>query len=205
MAIAVVPIASNNAQGECDGQQKQCEDWMCHMTMRKKRVCRRALRNTPVDQGRLRAGCVRGGRLSCLDFDGRSGKRGKGCGWFDEPLEDGNVGTGGELDADFVAVGGIVVVLGEALADFAGCDADDWIGIGIVAGGAGEDLHTDGALLDLVGVALESLFDHEAEEGGITFALEEKWVREEQIELCEDDSLVLRRLRNPGLERGAGE
>jgi hypothetical protein len=71
-------------------------------------------------------------------------------------------------------VGWVVIVLSETLADLSRSDADDGVGVGIVAGRAAEDFHTDGAFFDLVGVALESLLNYESQEGWVTFALEEK-------------------------------
>ena len=122
----------------------------------------------------------------------------------DHAEEDGDVGAGGEFDADAVLVCGVVVVLSEALADFAGGDADDGVGVGIVARDASEDLHADGAFLDLVGVAGEGLFDDEAEESGVTFALEKKRVSQESVEVGENGVFVGLGLRDPGFSDSSG-
>jgi hypothetical protein len=123
---------------------------------------------------------------------------------FRDALEDGYVRTGGQLDAEFIGVGGVIVVLGETFTDFSGGNADDWIGVGVVAGWASEDLHTDGTLLDLIGVPFEGLFDDEAQEGWVAFALEEERVGEEQVQLRKDGGFFVGRLRKPKLEGGAG-
>jgi len=84
----------------------------------------------------------------------------------------------------------VVVILGEAFADFTGGDANDRVGIGVVAGRAAEDIHADGSFFDLVGVAFEGLFHHETEEGRVALALEEEGVSEKQFELGEDRGFV---------------
>jgi len=134
-----------------------------------------------------------------------------GCGEHDgwayrlrETLEGRNVGPGRELDADLAGMGWIVIVLSQALADLAGGDSDDGVGVGVIAGRPPEDLHADGALLDLVGVTGEGLFDDEAEQNGIPSALGEKGMNEEQFELSKDRGFVRMRLRHPRLEGGAG-
>ena len=118
------------------------------------------------------------------------GRRRRKRGWrldgFYGALEHWYVRAGGEFDANFIGVCRVVIILGEALADFSRGDANDRVGIGIVSGRPGEDFHADGALFDLVGVAIEGLLDDESEESRITFALEKKRVNEEQFELGED-------------------
>ena len=138
-------------------------------------------------------------RFGC---DRRSGKGGRRVNRLGQTLEDWNVGAGRELDADLIAVAGIVIILSEAFADFAGGDSNDRIGVGVVAGRAAEDVHADGTLFDLIGVALQSLFDDEAQQGGITFALEEKRVDEEQFKLGQDGCFIRLRLRHPWLQGG---
>ena len=56
------------------------------------------------------------------------------------------------------------VVNGKAFAEFDGRGAHDVIHVGVVGWGAAEDLDAYGALFDLVGCALESLFDDVTEE-----------------------------------------
>jgi hypothetical protein len=101
-------------------------------------------------------------------------------------------------------VRGIVVILGETLADFAGGDTHDRVGIGIIAGRPVEDIHTNGTFFDLIGVSFQRLFYDETEKDGITFALEKERVGQEQLELREDGILLSPRLRYPRLERGTG-
>jgi len=154
------------------------------------------------DNGWLRNGC----RNWMLGRWRLWSRRGESRGWasrLDPALEDRYVGTGGKLDANLVTVGRVVIVLSEALADFSCGDADDGVGVGIVAGRAAEDVHSDGTFFDLVGVAVESLLDYEAEESWITFALEKKRMDEQQLKLGENGGFIHLRLRSPWFEDGA--
>ena len=63
-------------------------------------------------------------------------QRSEGGGGYETEL--GDVGTGGEVDAEFRVGAGVAVVLEEALAHVAGGDANDGIVGGIVGGGAAE-------------------------------------------------------------------
>ena len=106
------------------------------------------------------------------------------------PLEVGDVGAGGEGDAQFVGVGGILIVLGDAFADLGGGDADDGVGGGVVAGVAAEDFNAEGALLELVAAAFQLLVDDEAQKAGKPFAVGEVGVFEEAIQLSQDVCLL---------------
>src|ERR1700723_747176 len=70
-----------------------------------------------------------------------------------------NVGAAGQLDDQLAIVGRVVIVLHQTLADFAGGDADDGVGVGIIAGSTAEYLNADAALLELRPGALEGLID----------------------------------------------
>jgi hypothetical protein len=133
-------------------------------------------------------------------------ERRKSCGRVSRlgpTLEDRDIGTGGKLTANFVAVGRVVIVLGEALANLAGGDADYRIRVGVITWRAAEDLHADGAFLDLVRVTVQSLFHDEAKQGWITFALEEKRVNEEEFKLGEDCGFLRLGLWEPRFQGGA--
>ena len=64
-------------------------------------------------------------------------------------MKDGNIGTDGEFDYQLSIVGGVVIVLDEPLADFARSNANHWIGVGVVGGGAVEDIDADAAFLQV--------------------------------------------------------
>ncbi len=96
----------------------------------------------------------------------------------------------GEGDAQLVGAVRVLVVLGDALADFGGGDADDGVGGGVVAGVAAEDLDAEGSFLELVAAALKLLLDDEAEEAGKPFAVGEVGVVEEAIQLSQDVCLL---------------
>lgn len=102
-----------------------------------------------------------------MGFDFRRGDGVAGGG------ETGDVGAEGEVDAELVLVGGLLVVLGEALADFAGGDADDGVCVGVVVAGAEEDVGAEIALFEDFEAAGEGLLDDKAEEGGVTLAVAE--------------------------------
>ncbi len=105
-------------------------------------------------------------------------------------MKDGDVGADGELEDQLAGMGSVVVILREAFADFAGCDADDGVGIGVVAGGAAKDLDPDAAFFELSGVAQEGLLDDIGEEGGVALAVGEKRVGDEALELFADGCRV---------------
>ena len=78
--------------------------------------------------------------------------------------EPGNVGAGDEAHAEFVTVLLLSVVDRKAFTQLDGCRADDVVHVGVVGRGAAEDLDPYGALFDLLGGALEGLFDDVTEE-----------------------------------------
>jgi hypothetical protein len=135
-----------------------------------------------------------------LGWRGKSGRRAL---QLDIALKDWDVGSGGKLDADFVAVSGIVVVLGQTFTDFSGRNADYRICIGVIAGWAAEDFHADGALFDLVGVAVQGLLHYEAKENRVTFALKKERMNEEQLKLSENSGFIYLRLGHPRFEGSA--
>ena len=98
-------------------------------------------------------------------------------------MELGHIRADRELDDVFAVVGGVVVVLRKALAHLARGDADDRVGVGVVAGRAAEDLDADAALFEFGGIALKSLFDDVRQQGGVAPAVGKKRVNEEPCQL----------------------
>ena len=133
---------------------------------------------------RLGGGLVRGGG-EAVERVG-DGRRDGGVG----PLEVGDVGAGREGDAELVGAVGVLVVLGDALADLGGGDTDDGVGGGVVAGVAAEDFDAEGAFLELIAAAFELLLNDVAEEAGEAFAVGEVGVVEEAIQLPQDVCLL---------------
>ena len=109
-------------------------------------------------------------------------------------MKDGDIGADGELDHQLSNVGGVVVVLHQALAHLAGGDADHRIGIGVIAGGAAENFDADASLLELGGVALESLFDGISEQGRIALAVGKERVNEQPVQLLANGDGVWHRV-----------
>ena len=97
-----------------------------------------------------------------------------------------NVGADRQLNDRFARVGRVVVVLRKAFADFAGGDADDGVGIGVIAWGAAEDLDANTAFLQFGRVAAEGLLDDIAEQRRIALAVGEERMSLEPFELGAD-------------------
>jgi hypothetical protein len=112
-------------------------------------------------------------------------------------MKDGNVGTNGEFDHQFAVVGGVVIVLDQPLADFARCDADDWIGVGVVGGGAVEDIDADAAFFQVRCVTLEGLLHGVGEEGRVAFAVGKQRMDQQALKLTADRSGVNGRILLP--------
>src|SRR5689334_11147727 len=74
-----------------------------------------------------------------------------------------NIGTGGEVDPQFGAAM-VVVVLCQALANFIRLHPDDRVSRRIVSQLATEQTDSEGPLLQVVLMACQSLFHHEAQE-----------------------------------------
>jgi hypothetical protein len=102
----------------------------------------------------------------------------------------GDVGAGGKRNAELLRAIGILVVLGDALADLGGGDTNDGVGGGIVAGVAAEDLDAEGALLELVAATLKLFLDDEAKKAGKPFAMGEVRVVEKALQLSQDVCLL---------------
>ncbi len=209
LKILAVPITTGEAEKEGDEDQQQGQDWVSRVVNGVQgRICRRQIRSCRaarhgVQWNRL-GSCRR--RVDWLDGRGWSGKRNRLHRLiyrFLETLEDRNVGAGGELDANLIAVSWIIVVLGETFADFAGRDPNDGIGVGVIAGGTAKNLHADRALLHLVGIAGQRLLDHKAQEGRVSFALGEKRMNKKQLKLSQNRVSVGLRLGHPWLQHGA--
>ena len=85
-------------------------------------------------------------------------------------MKDGDVGADGEFEDQLAGMGSVVVILREAFAD-AGCNADDGVGVGVVAGGAAgkERSMPDAALLELSGGCRKDFSQRQAtgEEGEV--------------------------------------
>jgi hypothetical protein len=71
-----------------------------------------------------------------------------------------------------------MIVLRDALANFARCNAHDGVVIGIVSHFTTEHLDTDSTLFQwLVGGGLQCLFDYITKENGKALAVLENWMR----------------------------
>jgi len=104
-------------------------------------------------------------------------------------VELGDVGAGEERDAEFVLMAGVLVVLGDALADLGCGDADDGVGGGVVVGVLAEDLDAEGSLFEDVGLAGDGVVDDEAEEGREAAAVAEVGIGEQALHLEMDGVL----------------
>src|SRR6202034_2495172 len=72
-----------------------------------------------------------------------------------------------------------------------------------VAGSSAENLHANGALLHLVGIAGQGLLNHKAQQGRVSFALGEKRMNQKKLKLSLDRISIRLRQRHPRLQRGA--
>src|ERR1035441_7375695 len=66
------------------------------------------------------------------------------------PMKVRNIGTGRQGDVEFVHMGGILVILGDAFSDLCRGDADDGVGGGIVIRISAKDLDSEGSLFDAI-------------------------------------------------------
>ena len=117
-------------------------------------------------------------------------------------MEDRNVGPNREFDDQLSIVGGVVIILDQPLSDLASRDAYHWIGVGVVGGGAVEDIDADAAFFQLGSITLEGLFDGVGEEGGVAFAVGKERMREQALELAADSSGVECRILLPEILDG---
>jgi hypothetical protein len=101
-----------------------------------------------------------------------------------------NVGADRQLDHQLALVGGVVIVLREAFADFAGGDAHDGVGIRIIAWLAAENLDADATLFEVRSITEKGLLDDIGEQSGIAFTVREERVREEADQLLSDGCRV---------------
>ena len=106
-----------------------------------------------------------------------------GCWAGGGPVELRDVGTGEKGDAEFVLVAGVLVVLGDALADLGCRDANDGVGGGVVVGVLAEDLNAEGSLFEGVRLAGDGVVNDEAEEGGKATAVTEVRIGEQALHL----------------------
>ena len=95
----------------------------------------------------------------------------------------GRVTAIGEFDAKVVGSSGAGVIFGEALAEAAGFDANDWVEAGIVAVVAVEDLAAEDVFLDLGGLAVDVGFDGEMEKAAEAIGVDESGTGENRLEV----------------------
>src|SRR6202012_3508208 len=116
----------------------------------------------PAQQGRgksmngLSGERICGGGDDGFENGGRAGHLGR------RPAELGGVGSGRQSNREFLAVGGLLVVLGDTFANLGGGDPDNRIGGGIVVGVPPEDLNAQGAFFDVFRAARERGFYDQA-------------------------------------------
>jgi hypothetical protein len=77
----------------------------------------------------------------------------------------------------------LVVILGESLANFAGADANDGIGIGVVIRLPAENLDAYGALLQFIYLTIQALLNHILQQSGVALAVAKMRAREECMQL----------------------
>ena len=90
-----------------------------------------------------------------------------------------------------------MIVLSDPLSDFAGAEADDRIGTGVVVGIAPENLNAEGTFFQVSCMAVEGGADDVFEQGRIALAAPKMVAGEDRVELFQDEIAVLRRSRGP--------
>ena len=80
----------------------------------------------------------------------------------------------------------LVVVLGQALPHFPGCNAHHRIRIRIVSGYPPENLDGDAPLFQLGGIPEQSLFHRVGQEGRVSFAVGKKGMSQQALQLLPD-------------------
>src|SRR5665213_3832787 len=98
------------------------------------------------------------------------------------PAEGGPIGAGRDIDVEVGRLGDGLVILGEALSDLGGADADDRVFAGLVVRLAAEDFGADDALAEKVVLAREGMFDDVAEQGLALLGVAEGWAGEQVVE-----------------------
>jgi hypothetical protein len=111
-------------------------------------------------------------------------------GGFEE--ETGDVGAGGDLDADGGVAVDFEIKLGEFFADFGGFDADDGVAAGVVVDGAAEHFGADHAFAQAFDFAFEGVADDELEEILSALAAGEGVALGYQLEVVAHQSDLLR-------------
>ena len=114
-----------------------------------------------------------------------------------------NICAGRERQPQLMLMTGLLIILRNALANFARRDPDDGVEGRIIVGALAEDLNPNGALLQQFPLAIQSRVNDVAEEGGETAAMAEVGAGEQPFQL--------RREREPflfcvslGYSRGVG-
>ena len=97
-----------------------------------------------------------------------------------------DVRAGRQVDPRLGFVAGLVVILGDPLANFAGSDANDRVVVGVVVSVPAEDFHAEAALLERP-FAGERMFNDIAEEIRVAAAVLERRMSEDSLELFKDD------------------
>jgi hypothetical protein len=94
-----------------------------------------------------------------------------------------------------------VIILRDTLSNLAGSSANDRIEIGVVARIAPEDLRAKRALLQLVGVTIQGVFDDIAEQMRISFTVFEKRICQQPFQLVANRLALGPAFRNPAADR----
>ena len=89
-------------------------------------------------------------------------------------MKRGNIRTDRQLDDIFAIVGGVVVILREALAHFARRNTHHRVRVRVIAGRASEDLDPDASFFQFGGVAQKRLLHGVRQQGRIALAVGEE-------------------------------
>ena len=81
--------------------------------------------------------------------------------------------AGEHLDTHLSLMGGLVIVLRDALANLRDCDAHDWVRSGVIVRRTVEDVDAEKAFFEELAATFECLFNKKAKESGVPAAIAE--------------------------------
>jgi hypothetical protein len=106
-------------------------------------------------------------------------------------MKPGDIGTGVEVDSQLRFVSRFMIVLCDTFSNLTSGDSDYRVQVGVIVRVAAKDFDSEDALFQVIGFAVERLFDNELKQIGVSPAIVKEVIVEDELQLSANGIAVL--------------